>query len=134
MCYFMEYSREFGDPFILNWAYWLVGYDYVYRGLFKEARESALNLILGALEASNDPRALGLASQTLGYIDVFADAPLGAMAYAEDCERVAVTPFDRLQGKAVKSLASILIGRTREGLEALDAVYSDFERLGLLYP
>jgi class 3 adenylate cyclase len=129
----MEYSREFGDPFIRNWAYWLVGYDYVYRGLFKEARESALNLIR-ALEASNDPRALGLASQTLGYIDVFADAPLGAMAYAEDCERVAVTPFDRLQGKAVKSLASILIGRTREGLEALDAVYSDFERLGLLYP
>ena len=56
------------------------------------------------------------------------------MAHADDCLRTAVTPFDRLQGEAVKALASILIGRAREGLEALDAVYLEFKRLGLLYP
>ena len=125
----MDDSLQFGDNLIRIWAYWIVAFDYLYRGLFKEAKETAFKLIRAG-EVHNDPRALGLASQTLGYIDIVADDPLTATAHADDCLRAAVTPYDRLQGETVKAMSSILMGHAREGLEALDGVYSVFERLG----
>ena len=85
----MDDSLQFGDNFIRIWAYWFIAFDYLYRGLFKESRETAVRLVRAG-EMHNDPRALGLASQLLGYIDVVADAPLAAMAHAEDCLRIAV--------------------------------------------
>jgi hypothetical protein len=125
-------SLQFGDNFIRIWAYWFVAWDYLYRGLFKEAKDTAVKLIRAGQDLT-DPRALGLASETLGYIQVVADDPLTAMAHADDCLRVAVTPLDRLQGEAVKAMSSILIGRAREGLDALNAVHSEFERLRMRY-
>ena len=128
----MDDSLQFGDNFIRIMSFWIIAFDYLYRGLFKEAKETARKLIQ-AEEVHNDPRALGLASQVLGYIEVVANDPLAAMAHADDCVRAAVTPYDRLQGEAIKAMSSILMGRARDGLEALDAVYSVFERLGLRY-
>jgi hypothetical protein len=128
----MDDSLQFGDNFIRIWACWIVAFDYLYRGLFKEAKETAFKLIQAG-EDSNDPRALGLASQTLGYIEVVADDPLAAIVHSDDCLRAALTPYDRLQGETVKAMSSILMGHARDGIEALDAVYSVFERLGLRY-
>ena len=47
--------------------------------------------------------------------------------------RVAIAPFDRLQGEIIKTIAAILSGGAREGLPKLEALNGEFQRLGALY-
>ena len=128
----MEDSLRFGDNFIQNASHFFVIWDYFYRGLVRDAREIAIRLIASG-EERNDPRAIGVTNWILGWIDMVSGAPEAAIAHADDCLRVAIAPFDRLQGAAVKAVANIFMGRTREGLAEIDALNSEFERLGALY-
>jgi class 3 adenylate cyclase/tetratricopeptide (TPR) repeat protein len=128
----MDDSLRFGDNFIQDTSYYFVAWDYFYRGLAAEAREIAIRLITSG-EERDDPRAIGVANWILGWIDLVSGTPEAAIAHADECLRVAVTPFDRMQGAAVKAVSSIFLGRTREGLSEIDALNTEFERLGALY-
>jgi hypothetical protein len=104
----------------------------MYRGLYVEARETAIRLIASGHDR-NDPRAIGFANVILGWINIFCDVPEAATANADECLRVAVTPFDRLNGAMVNAVASIVHGRSREGLAEMDRLIPEFERLGFVY-
>jgi class 3 adenylate cyclase/tetratricopeptide (TPR) repeat protein len=123
---------RFGDNFLRNSAYFFITWDYLYRGLVKDAREIALRLIASE-EAAGDPRAIGFANWILGWINVIGGSPDAARGYADECLRVAIAPFDRLQGEIIKAIAAILFGHPREGLPKLEALNVEFERLGALY-
>jgi hypothetical protein len=128
----MADSLRFGDNFLRNSAYFFITWDYLYRGLVKDAREIALRLIASE-EAAGDPRAIGFANWILGWINVIGGSPDAARGYADECLRVAIAPFDRLQGEIIKAIAAILFGHAREGLPKLEALNVEFERLGALY-
>ena len=121
-----------GDNFLRNSAYFFITWDYLYRGLIKDAREIALQLIASE-EAAGDPRSIGFANWILGWINVIGGSTEAALGYADECLRVAVAPFDRLQGEIIKTIAAILSGRAREGLPKLEALNVEFQRLGALY-
>ena len=121
-----------GDNFLRNSAYFFITWDYLYRGLMKDAREIALQLIASE-EAAGDPRSIGFANWILGWINVIGGSPEAALGYADECLRVAIAPFDRLQGEIIKTIAAILSGHSREGLPKLEALNSEFQRLGALY-
>ena len=128
----IEESLRFGDAFIQNASYYFVSWDYFYRGLIKQAREVAIRLIASG-EERNDPRAIGVANWILGWFDVVSGAPEAAIARADECRRVAITPFDRMQGAIIGAVANILQGQARDELTEIDALNSEYERLGALY-
>jgi len=128
----MEDGQRFGDNFIRNWSFWFVAWDYFYRGLSKQAREVAVQLIESGNER-NDPRALGLANWLLGWIDIGDDRYDDAISHAEECLRVAVTPTDRQNGEIIKAGAGLFNGRVQEGLLQLNALVEELERLGAKY-
>jgi class 3 adenylate cyclase/tetratricopeptide (TPR) repeat protein len=123
---------RFGDNFLRNSAYFFITWDYLYRGLIKDARDIALRLIASE-EAAGDPRAIGFANWILGWINIIGGSPQAALEHADECLRVAIAPFDRLQGEIIKATAAILSGRAGEGLPKLEALNVEFERLGALY-
>jgi hypothetical protein len=128
----MQVSLSLRDNHILNWNYFSIAWDYMYRGLYKEARETAMQLVASG-EQRNDPRARGFANVILGWISILSDVPEEAMANADECMRVAVIPFDRLNGAMIKAVSSIVHGRWREGLAEMDKLIPEFEQLGVLY-
>jgi class 3 adenylate cyclase/tetratricopeptide (TPR) repeat protein len=127
----MEDCVKFGDNFLRNSAYFFVAWDYLYRGLIKDAREIAIRLAASG-EASGDPRAIGFANWILGWINAIGGSPEAALAYADECLRVAIAPFDRLQGEIIRAVAAIFSGRPREGLAQIEALNAEFIRLGAL--
>jgi class 3 adenylate cyclase len=128
----MANCLRFGDNFLRNSAYFFITWDYLYRGLIKDARDIAVRLIASE-EAAEDPRAISFANWILGWINVIGGSPEAALDYADECLRVAIAPFDRLQGEIIKAIAAILSGRASEGLPKLEALNVEFERLGALY-
>lgn len=120
------------DKFILNWAHVFIVFDYFYRGLNKEARQAAMRFIASGQER-NDPRAISQANLMLAYTDMFGDDPIAAIAHAQECMGIAVTPNERLQAAVVKATAEILLGRAREGLTELNAANSELEKGGSLF-
>ena len=89
--------------------------------------------LIASGEESKDPRAIGFANIILGWINILSDLPEAAIANAYECLRVAITPFDRLNGAMIKAVSSIVLGRAREGLAEMDKLIPEFEQLGLLY-
>jgi class 3 adenylate cyclase/tetratricopeptide (TPR) repeat protein len=128
----MEDCLKFDDNFLRQSIYFFVIWDYFYRGLIKNAREVAIRLIASG-EASGDPRAIGFANWILGWINIVGGSSDAALAYADECLRVAIAPFDRLQAEIIQAVAAVLSGRAREGLRQIDALNREFERLGALY-
>ena len=128
----MRDAHEFGDNFVRNAAYFAATWDYFYRGLVNEARAMAIRLIASG-EKRGDPRAIGFANWMLGWIQIVCGAPDAAIGYAEECAHVATTPFDRLQGEIIRAVALVLSGHAAEGLEKMDRLNREFERLGALY-
>jgi class 3 adenylate cyclase len=128
----MEDCLKFDDNFLRNSAYFFVTWDYFYRGLFKDARAIAIRLIASG-ETSGDPRAIGFANWILGWLNAISGSPEAALVYADECLRVAIAPFDRLQGEVIKAIAAIFSGRAREGLAQIEALNAEFLRLGALY-
>jgi class 3 adenylate cyclase/tetratricopeptide (TPR) repeat protein len=128
----IEDCLHFGDNFLRSSAYFHVIWDYFYRGLVSDARDIAIRLIASG-EERNDPRAFGAANWILGWINIIGGTPESAVAYANECLRIAIVPFDRLQGEIIRAVAAILSGRTREGLTQVDALNAEFVRLGSFY-
>jgi len=93
----MDDRLRYGDNFIRNWSHWFIAWDYMYRGLLKEAREAAIQLFASG-EERNDPRAIGMANWLIGWICIIGDLYDVAESYGEECLRVAIAPHDRLQG------------------------------------
>jgi tetratricopeptide (TPR) repeat protein len=127
----LESCLSLNDNFLRNSAYFFVTWDCIYRGLLKEARALAIQQIASG-QATGDPRAISFANWVLGWINIVADSPSDAIAYADECLRLAIAPLDRLQGENIKSVAAILSGRGREALPRIEALNLEFERLGIL--
>ena len=83
----LEDVSRFGDSLITNFGLFFVAWDYLCRGLNKEAREAALRLIASG-EQRSDPRAIGLAHWALGWINILNDDPEAAIVHAENCLRL----------------------------------------------
>jgi hypothetical protein len=125
----MDDSIRFGDSFIINWSHLFQWGDYLYRGLYREARVAAMRLLESGAER-NDPRAIGMGNMALGFVNLFSDDPVAAETHGQECQRVAVTTFDRLWGATVNALSKVLLGRPREGLLEIEALDAEFERTG----
>ena len=128
----LESCLRLNDNFLRNSAYFFVVWDCIYRGLFKEARALAIRQMASG-QATGDPRAIGFANWVLGWINLVADFPNEAIAYADEGLRLAIAPLDRLQGENIKTSAAILSGKGREALPRIEALNREFERLGLRY-
>ncbi len=128
----LESCLSLKDNFLRNSAYFFVVWDCIYRGLFKEARALAIRQMASG-QATGDPRAIGFANWVLGWINLVADSPNEAIAYADEGLRLAIAPLDRLQGENIKTSAAILSGKGREALPRIEALNREFERLGLRY-
>ena len=123
---------RFGDAYIRNWGYYFVAWDYLYRGLSREARRAASQLVASG-EERKDPRAIGQANLLLGILHLLNDNPVEAAAHAAECVRVAVTLNERRVAELVKASSAILLGRASEGLAQVDAINSEFESRGALF-
>ncbi len=128
----IEACQTLDDNFLRNSVYFFVTWDYFYRGLVKDARAIAVRLIASG-ESSGDPRAIGFANWILGWINAITGSPEAALVYADECLRLAIAPFDRLQGEVIGAVAAIFSGRPREGLAQIEALNAEFLRLGALY-
>jgi class 3 adenylate cyclase len=128
----MEESRLYGDNFIQNWSYFFVSFDYLYRGLAKEAEEVAVKLFASG-EKRRDPRALALAGWMLGFIYIAGELFEKAELYASESLAAAITPSDRLMAALVKANAGLFLGRADKSVAQLDALIDEFEKLGMPY-
>jgi class 3 adenylate cyclase len=122
----------FGDAYIHNWGYYFVAWAYLYRGLYKEAREAAIELVVSG-ERRNDPRAIGQANLMLGILRIYEDDPIAARAHLEKCVRLAVTLNERRAGELTMAGSEVLLGRASEGLAQIDAINLETERAGALF-
>jgi hypothetical protein len=117
----LEVCIRAGDNYILNWAYWSIAWDYVCRGLTRQARIWALKLIEAGRQRRDD-RALGMAYWTLAWIDIQDHRFGDAIANAQRCQKTAATPFDRNAGTMASATGLLLEGRIEEGLAQLLAL------------
>ncbi len=114
----LEVCTQSGDNYILNWAYWSIAWDYVCRGLTRNARSWAVQL-MEAGRQRQDNRALGMAFWTLAWIDIQAYRFSDGIANAERCQRTAATPYDRNAGTMARATGLLLEGPVEEGLALL---------------
>lgn len=128
----IEACQTLDDNFLRNSVYFFVTWDYFYRGLVTDARAIAVRLIASG-KSSGDPRAIGFANWILGWINAITGSPEAALVYADECLRLAIAPFDRLQGEVIRAVAAIFSGRPHEGLAQIEALNAEFLRLGALY-
>jgi hypothetical protein len=126
----VSYATKIDDTYIVNWCYYAIGWDYFYRGLMKETREVAMQLIAIG-EKRNDPRAIGQANMLLGYAEMFGDNFIAAISHAEECVRVAVTPNERRQGALIKAASRVLLGYAQEELAQIHAINSELQNSGM---
>jgi class 3 adenylate cyclase/tetratricopeptide (TPR) repeat protein len=128
----IEAAQTLDDNFLRNSVYFFVTWDYFYRGLVKDARAIAVSLMASG-EKSGDPRAIGFANWILGWINAVSGSPEAALDHADECLKLAIAPFDRLQGEVIRAVAAVFSGRAREGLAQIEALNAEFTRLGALY-
>jgi len=114
----LEICTQSGDNYILNWAYWSIAWDYVCRGLTRNARSWAVQL-MEAGRQRQDNRALGMAFWTIAWIDIQAYRFSDGIANAERCQRTAATPYDRTAGTIARATGLLLEGPVEEGLALL---------------
>jgi class 3 adenylate cyclase/tetratricopeptide (TPR) repeat protein len=115
---FLEVCERAADNYIVNWAYWSIAYYYYTRGLVRDARDWLTKLI-DAGRTRNDPRALGMAYWTLGWVEIYSGRYDEAERNADEALKTAVATFDRLAASQVKAVAMLLRGRLEEGLERM---------------
>ena len=122
---------RFGDNYIQNWSFFTIGFDYISRGLIKEARETATRFIASG-EERKDPRAIGMAHMVLGYTAMLGDDPVACAAHARNaCAwRSPKTADDR--PRRSKATADVFLGRGKEALDQIRTVNSALERSGSL--
>jgi class 3 adenylate cyclase/tetratricopeptide (TPR) repeat protein len=111
-------AEQVGDNYLLNWAYWSVAWDYLFRGLIAEARVWAHKLIESGRQR-DDRRTLAMAYWTLGWIDLAGERFEEAIRDASECIKTAVTRFDVVTGNYVKATAELLSGQIENALTRL---------------
>ncbi len=117
----LDICTQSGDNYILNWAYWSIAWDYVCRGLTKQARGWALQLI-DAGRRRQDNRALGMAFWTLSWIDIQDKRFSDATTNAQKCGPPRRRPFDRYAGDLAHATGLLLEGHVEESLTGLMSV------------
>lgn len=110
----IEACQALDDNFLRNSVYFFVTWDYFYRSLIKDARAIAVRLIASG-ESTGDPRAIGFANWILGWVNAITGSPEAALVYADECLRLAIPPFDRLQGEVIRAVAAIILGPRARG-------------------
>jgi len=120
------------DGYILNWAHFAVAFDYMSRGLMKEARDWAWKLMADGRER-DDRRAIGMAHWLLCWINIVDARYEDAIANAEESLRTAIAPVDRYAALAGSATANILLGHAIEGLTQLEEVMRWTSETDFLY-
>ncbi|MHC2286643.1 AAA family ATPase [Bradyrhizobium barranii] len=107
-----------GDVYIIGRTIMIIVWNYVNFGLLLEGRRWADRLMAFGRER-RDPRALGMALWLLGWLAIIAQEYEVALAYGEECLRVALTPLDRQFGETVVGNSQLLLGRVSDGIETI---------------
>jgi len=100
----LQLSDKTDDTYLRAWVLFTIAWDYINRGLTREARQYAERL-LGTARDYADPRAFGLGLWLIGWVDISEDQYDDAVTRGDECIRVALTRLDRSVGMQVKGLA-----------------------------
>lgn len=112
-----ERSDKSEDLYLRVWVRFSVGFDYVMRGLTRDASRQADELMAFAQRGGNR-RAASQAYFLSAWVALSEERYAEAAVHAENCTRFALTPFDRAIGQQQKATALTLGGNPAEG-EAL---------------
>jgi len=113
-----EKATLHGDVYIIGRTVMIIVWNNVNFGLLLEGRQWADRLMAFGRERQ-DPRALGMALWLLGWLAIIAQDYEAALAYGEECLRIALTPLDRQFGETVVGNSRLLLGRVSEGVETI---------------
>jgi tetratricopeptide (TPR) repeat protein len=125
-------AEQVGDNYLLNWTYWAVAWDYLFRGLIGDARIWAHKLIESGRQR-NDRRTLAMAYWTLGWIDLAGERFEDAIKDADECAKTAVARFDVVAGNYVKVNAELLSGQIGNALTRLQEQRNWLEQNGWVF-
>jgi tetratricopeptide (TPR) repeat protein len=121
----LQLSGRTDDTYLRTWVLFVIAWDYINRGLTRQARHYA-DRLLGSARDSADPRASGVGLWLLGWVDITEERYGDAVARGDECIRSALTPLDRSVGMQVKGLALVLTGEPKEGVAMLRNVRNSF--------
>jgi class 3 adenylate cyclase len=121
----LELSERTDDSYLRTWVMFTIAWDYINRGLTREARQYG-EQILGAARDRADPRALGLGLWLIGWVDITEERYDHAVTRGDECVHVALTRLDRSVGMQVKGLAFALTGKLEEGVAILRDLREEF--------
>jgi hypothetical protein len=121
----VQLSDRAGDIYLRTWVLFTIAWDYINRGLTREARHYA-ERVLDAARDYADPRAFGVGLWLLGWVDIVEERYHDGAARADECIRAALTPLDRSVGVQIKGLALTLSGKVEEGAAMLREVRNSF--------
>jgi hypothetical protein len=125
-------AGETADAYIQNWSRFVVAWEEFHRGRVNHARDVAREL-MEVGQAINDPRSTGLGLSVLTWIALSSDSYAEALEYSEQSLATTVTPFDQYTATNGKGGALVLLRRTEEGAEILEAIRSRWIADGGLY-
>ncbi len=113
-----EKASDINDVWLQTKALYVRAINAVLRGRQRELREQA-ELLLKLAENSNDtrPRVTGLT--TLAYMDALSGAADSAIEKVDECLKLALSPFDRLNALGAKGSALAIAGRADEAAPIL---------------
>ncbi|MBR0939470.1 AAA family ATPase [Bradyrhizobium jicamae] len=121
----LQLSDRTGDSYLRTWVLFTIAWDYINRGLTREARSYA-ERVLDAGRAYGDPRGFAVGLWLLGWVDIVEERYQEATSRADECIRAALTPLDRSVGIQIKGLALALSGKVEEGAALLREARSGF--------
>jgi hypothetical protein len=125
-------SSDTTDAYIQSWTRFVIGWEEIHRGRVNEAREAARELMqVGQL--LNDPRSTGFGLGLFTWIALVSESYTEALAFSQQSEAVAVTPFDRAFAITGKGCALVLLRRTDEGARLLEEQRRQAVTDGYLY-
>ena len=121
-----------GDRHIKSWISFVRAWEQVHRGHMDRAHAFAQELMaVGRTES--DPRPTGLALWLLARLALASEEYGAALAYAEECLRVALTPFDKGTATQLKAMSLVMLRRVKEGSALLESFRRDCVANGWQY-
>ncbi|HEX6843415.1 MAG TPA: adenylate/guanylate cyclase domain-containing protein [Stellaceae bacterium] len=113
-----------GDRYIKSWISFVRAWEQLHRGRLDRAQAFAHELMaVGRVEG--DPRPTGLALWLLARLALASEDYGAALAYAEECLRVALTPFDKGTATQLKAMSLVSLQRVKEGSALLESFRRD---------
>jgi class 3 adenylate cyclase len=113
-----------GDRYIKSWISFVRAWEQLHRGRMDRAHVFAHEL-MAVGRAESDPRPTGLALWLLARLALISEEYDAALAYADECLRVALTPFDRGTATQLKAMSLVLLRRVKEGAALLESFRSE---------